>query len=143
VKQLIFKGAIMGWFDIAEEGKDYFIPQQHRWSAPLASDGDFQFEGTLFSWRSERKSLRYPYGAGEVVIRLFFDVGQSGFFGSDGNGYEVCATVNGILALNCEWNTERIKNKELRAAVELGLRAWQAQLAASKAAALDALSKHA
>ena len=132
----------MGLFDTQKEGKDYFIARAHGWGAPLAGDGSFRFEETLFSWHDKERSLSYPYGAADILIWINFDASEVGFFGKIGNGYEVCAQVDGILVLNRQWNTGLIKNKELRAAVELGLRAWQAQLAASQAAALDALTKH-
>jgi hypothetical protein len=131
----------MGWlFDGFGEGEDFFVIASHKWSAPLAANGEFEFEGTLFSWLG--KALRYRYGAATVEIWMHFDASEGGFFGHVGNGNEVCAEINGINALNREWSTRNIKNKDLRAAVELGLRAWQAQLAISKTEALDALGKH-
>jgi hypothetical protein len=134
----------MGSFKGPKEGVDFFNMDNpsRSWRAPLGESGHFLYEETDFTWDAESESLNYLYGAAQVELTVPFDGDSGGFFGHVGHGYRIYIELNGVRVLSDEWRSNNIKDQDLRAAAELGLRAWQFQLPKSQSDALAALKKH-
>jgi len=90
----------------------------------LNKTGEFTFEGRTFKWvqsKTKTDKLMFPSGLSTVTIETGWN---TGFIRSVVVDIEVDGHYFGRFS-----DTSKIKEPKLRAAVELGLRAWEAQLA--------------
>jgi hypothetical protein len=102
---------------------------------PLDDSGDFTFEGVSFHWlhkeRWDESRLSFRYGAAQVAMTRTFDMGLLGTHD------KISVWVDG-LAFEPFADSAKIADARLRAAVELGLRAWLAQSQINQAASKEA-----
>jgi hypothetical protein len=114
------------------------IPISNAYYAPVGKTSDFTLRDTVFHWDADTRKLSFSYSEVEVVLTTAYQAPKGGWWDTSKTGFYVSVWLDGTEYGNFWYDTDEIKNKRLRKAVEFGLTAWVEQRIKSKA---DSLAK--